>query len=197
VDPIYAEFSVAEADYLKLASTIKLDEQGRGRDTERRFELFLADDSRFPQKGRLIFLGRAFDPKTGTIPVQAEFPNPSMILRAGQFARVRGTVDQRVNAVLVPALAVQEQQGAKVVLVVDAANKVEFRAVGLEERVGDLYIVAKGLKPGERVIVEGMQKVRPGAQVKPELRASGDGGGPAPAAPAAEKPPAPKGKVGG
>src|SRR5262245_12376662 len=203
VDPIYTEFSVAEADYLKLSARIKLDEQGRGRDTERRLELFLADDSLFPQKGRLIFLGRAFDQKTGTIPVQAEYPNPTMVLRPGQFARVRATVDQRVDAVLVPALAVQEQQGAKVVLVVDGENKVGFRPVTLDERVGDLYIVTKGLKPGERVIVEGVQKVRPGALVKPEQRASADTSAPAapaPAPPAApEKSPAPagKGKAGG
>jgi len=202
VDPIYVNFSVAETDYLKLASRIKIDEQGRGRDTERRLELFLADDSLFPQKGRLIFLGRAFDQRTGTIPVQAEFPNPSRMLRAGQFARVRGTVDTRPDAVLVPALAVQEQQGAKVVFVVDAESKVQFRPVTLDERVGDLYVVAKGLKSGERVVVEGVQKVRPGMQVKAELRAAADAAPaaatPAPAAP--EKSPAsspPAGKAGG
>ncbi|HXJ77304.1 MAG TPA: efflux RND transporter periplasmic adaptor subunit [Candidatus Methylomirabilis sp.] len=198
VDPIYTEFSVAEADYLKLSSRIKIDEQGRGRDTERRLELFLADNSLFPQKGRLIFLGRAFDQKTGTIPVQAEFPNPSMVLRPGQFARVRGTVEQRANAVLVPALAVQEQQGDKVVLVVDAENKVGFRPITVDERVGDLYIVTKGLKAGERVIVEGAQKVRPGMQVKPEQRSSADATAPTPPAAQPEKslPPAGKGKAG-
>ncbi|HEX7786750.1 MAG TPA: efflux RND transporter periplasmic adaptor subunit, partial [Methylomirabilota bacterium] len=200
VDPIYVEFAVAEADYLKLSSRIKLDQQGRGQDTERRLELFLADDTQFPQKGRLIFLGRAFDRATGTIPVQAEFPNPTSVLRAGQFARVRATVDQRADAVLVPVLAVQDQQGAKVVLVVDGESKVAFRPVSLDERVGDLYIVSKGLKPGERVIVEGMQKVRPGAQVKPELRASAaaPASTPAATAPAGSSPPPPgKGKAGG
>ena len=189
VNPIYAEFSVAEADYLKLASRIKLDEQGRGRDTERRLEMFLADESKFPEKGRLIFLGRAFDQKTGTIPVQAEFPNPTRMLRAGQFARIRGTVDTRPDAILVPVLAVQEQQGAKITYVVEAENKVGLRPVTLDERVGDTYVVAKGLKPGERVIVEGAQKVRPGMQVKVEQK-SGAGAAPAaPAAPAAASPP--------
>ena len=200
VDPIYVEFAVAEADYLKLSSRIKLDQQGRGQDTERRLELFLADDTQFPQKGRLIFLGRAFDKATGTIPVQAEFPNPTSVLRAGQFARVRATVDQRADAVLVPALAVQDQQGSKVVLVVDGENRVGFRPVSLDERVGDLYIVSKGLKQGERVIIEGMQKARPGAQVKPEQRASADTPAPTPPAttPAKSSPPPPgKGKAGG
>jgi membrane fusion protein (multidrug efflux system) len=173
VDPIYAEFPVAEADYLKLASRIRLDAEGRGRDPERRLDLILADDSQFPQKGRFVFVGRAFDPKTGTINVQAEFPNPQRTLRPGQFARVRGTVEQRPNAVLVPGLAVQEQQGAKTVLVVEAGDKVALRPVKLGERVGDLYIVTDGLKAGERVIVEGVQKVRPGMQVKPTTKAKG------------------------
>ncbi|HSE03888.1 MAG TPA: efflux RND transporter periplasmic adaptor subunit [Methylomirabilota bacterium] len=185
VDPIYAEFTVAEADYLKLASRIRLDAQGRGRDTEPRLELFLADDTLFPHKGRFVFVGRAFEQKTGTINVQAEFPNPTRVVRPGQFARVRGTVDQRPDALLVPALAVQEQQGAKIVLVVDSGDKVAFRPVTLDERVGDLYVVTKGLKAGERVIVEGVQKVRPGMQVKPELKASA---GAAPASPAAAPP---------
>jgi membrane fusion protein, multidrug efflux system len=199
VDPIYAEFSVAEADYLRLSSRIKLDAQGRGQDTERRLELYLADDSLFPQKGRFVFVGRAFDAKTGTINVQAEFPNPTRVLRPGQFARVRGTVDQRANAVLVPALAVQEQQGAKIVLVVEEGDKVAFRPVFLDERVGELYIVSKGLKTGERVIVEGGQKVRPGMQVKPERRASADAAPATPAAASPEKTPAaaPPGKAGG
>jgi membrane fusion protein (multidrug efflux system) len=117
-------------------------------------------------------VGRAFDVKTGTIPVQAEFPNPLRKLRPGQFARVRGVVDTRPDAVLVPQMAVQEQQGAKIVLVVGAEDKVEFRPVILDEGVGDLTIVSKGLKAGERVIVDGMQKVRPGMQVKVEQQKS-------------------------
>ena len=199
VDPIYVEFPVAEADYLKLASRIKVDAEGRGQASERMLELYLADNSLFPQKGRLIFVGRAFDPKTGTITVQAEFPNPTRMLRSGQFARVRSVVERRPDAILVPQLAVQEQQGAKIVLVVEAEDKVAFRPVTLDERVGDRYIVAKGLKPGERVIVEGMQKVRPGMQVKPEQRPGADAAAPAPPAAAPERslpPPAGKGKAG-
>jgi membrane fusion protein (multidrug efflux system) len=190
VDPIYVEFPVAEADYLKLSSRIKLDEQGRGRETERRLELYLADDTLFPQKGRLVFVGRAFDPKTGTITVQAEFPNPTRKLRPGQFARIRGVVDSRPDAVLVPQVAVQEQQGAKIVLVVEDDDKVAFRPVILDERVGDLYIVTRGLKPGERVIVEGMQKVRPGMQVKVERKSSAEAAPAAAPATPPEKAPA-------
>lgn len=177
VDPIYAEFPVAEADYLKLAAQIRLDAQGRGRDTERRLELFLADDTIFPEKGRFVFVGRGFDPKTGTINVQAEFPNPKRVLRSGQFARVRGTVEERPDAVLVSQLAVQEQQGAKTVMVVEAGDKVALRPITLGDRVGDLYIVTAGLKAGERVIVDGVQKVRPGMQVKPETKSAEPGAG--------------------
>jgi membrane fusion protein, multidrug efflux system len=177
VDPIYAEFPVAEADYLKLASQIRLDAQGRGRDTERRLQLFLADDTVFPEKGRFVFVGRGFDPKTGTINVQAEFPNPKRVLRSGQFARVRGTVEERPDAVLVSQLAVQEQQGAKTVMVVEAGDKVALRPITLGDRVGDLYIVTAGLKAGERVIVDGVQKVRPGMQVKPETKSAEPGAG--------------------
>jgi membrane fusion protein (multidrug efflux system) len=191
LDPIYASFSVAEADYLRLARRVRLDPQGRVRDSESQLQLFLADDSLFPHKGRLVFVDRAVDPKTGTIGVQAAFPNPEKVLRPGQFARVRGEVDERPDAVLVPQLAVQEEQGAKTVLVVGDGDKVALRSVTLDERIGDLYIVTAGLKRGERVIVEGLQKVRPGMQVKPELK-------PATAAPAERASlPAAKPKIGG
>src|SRR5262249_42776415 len=201
VDPIYVEFPVAEPDYLKLSSRIKVDAQGRGQASERNLELYLADNSLFPQKGRLIFIGRAFDAKTGTIPVQAEFPNPARVVRPGQFARVRGVVDRKADAILMPQLAVQDQQGARIVFVVDAQNKVESRRVSSDERGEDFYIVTAGVKPGERVIVEGMQKVRPGMLVKAETRESA--GTPADKAPpsASQKapalPPAGKTKSGG
>jgi membrane fusion protein (multidrug efflux system) len=171
VDPIYVDFPVVEADYLRFAQRIRLDSSGRAQNTERRLQLFLADDSEFPQKGRVAFVDRALDPKTGTITVRAEFPNPNKVLRPGQFARVRGVVEERANAILLPQLAVQDQQGTKVVLVVDDGNKVGLRPVVLGERVGDDYIATSGVKPGERVIVEGVQKVRAGMQVKPEARA--------------------------
>jgi membrane fusion protein (multidrug efflux system) len=99
-------------------------------------------------------------------------------------------VERRPDAILVPQLAVQEQQGAKIVYVVEAQDKVAVRPVTIEERVGDLYIVKKGLKPGEQVIVEGMQKVRPGMEVKVEAKRSADAATPAPSAPPQEKAPA-------
>jgi membrane fusion protein (multidrug efflux system) len=165
VNPIYADFSVSEGDYLKLAPRIRVDPQGRAQGPRQALELFLTDDRPFAHKGYPVFVDRAVDGKTGTIGIRAEFPNPEQLIRPGQFARVRGVIDQRPNAVLVSQLAVQEQQGAKIVLVVEPGDKVALRTVKIDERVGDNYIVTEGLKAGERVIVEGIQRVRPGMQV--------------------------------
>jgi membrane fusion protein (multidrug efflux system) len=152
------------------------------RDIPARLELIVADASTFPHKGRPIFIDRAVDPKTGTIQVRAEFPNPQRSLRPGQFGRVRAITEDVPNAVLVPQVAVQELQGAKTVLVVGEGDKVVVRTITLGDASEDSYIVTNGLKPGERVIVEGIQKVRPGMQVKAELKA------PAPAASPVTKP---------
>ena len=166
VDPIYVDFNLAEVDYLRFAPRVRLDPEGRVQG-QTPIDLFLADDRMYPHKGRIVFVERAVDAKTGTISVRAAFPNPDRVLRPGQFARVRGVVEEKQGAVLVPQLAVQEQQGAKTVLVVDEANKVALRPVTLGERIGEFYIATAGVKQGDRVIVEGVQRVRPGVQVKP------------------------------
>jgi membrane fusion protein (multidrug efflux system) len=172
VDPIYVDFPIAEADYLRYAPRIRLDSASRVQDTRPWFDLVLADGRTFAHKGRAIFVERAVDLKTGTITVRAAFANPDRILRPGQFGRVLGVIEMRQNAVLVPHRAVQEQQGGRIVLVVDAAGKVALTQVKLDERVEDFYIVTAGLTPGERVIVDGVRKVRPGMQVKVELRSA-------------------------
>ncbi|HEU4367730.1 MAG TPA: efflux RND transporter periplasmic adaptor subunit [Methylomirabilota bacterium] len=178
VNPIYVDFPIAEADYLRLAPRIRLEHVSRVPDPRPWFDLLLADGTTFPHQGRATFVERSVDLKTGTITVRAAFPNPDRILRPGQFGRVRGVIETRANAVLVPHRAVQEQQGTRAVLVVDAAGKVALKPVKLDERVDDSYVVTEGLTPGERVIVDGVQKVRPGMQVKAELK---------PAAPPAAK----------
>jgi membrane fusion protein (multidrug efflux system) len=167
VDPIYVDFNVAEVDYLHIAPRIRLDPQGRVQAGAQPLDLFLADDKLFPHKGRVVFVDRAVDSKTGTIAVRAAFPNPAKTVRPGQFARVRTVVEEHPNAILVPQLAVQEQQGARSVLVIEPGDKVALRAVTLGERIGNFFIATAGVKPGEQVIVEGVQKVRPGMQVKP------------------------------
>jgi membrane fusion protein (multidrug efflux system) len=175
IHPIYADFSIVEADYLRLVKRVP--EIGRGEEVPRTgaptLELILADGSVFPHKGRAIFVDRAIDLKTGTIQVRGEFPNPDRVLRPGQFARVRAVTEEVPDAILVPQLAVQDLQGAKTVLVVGEDDKVALRTVTLREAYQQFYIVTAGLKPGERVIVEGIQKARPGMQVKTEVKPDG------------------------
>jgi len=177
VNPIYVDFSVAEADYIRFAPQISRDiRQDRPVAPKEQLQVFLSDDKLLPQKGRVAFVDRAVDGKTGTIGIRAEFPNPDQLIRPGQFARVRGVIERRPNAILVPQLAVQEQQGAKTVLVVESGDKVGLRPIKVDERVGDFYIVTEGLKAGERVIVDGVQRVRPGVQVKPVTKPAGKSG---------------------
>jgi membrane fusion protein (multidrug efflux system) len=184
IDPIRVNVSIAEADYLRFMA-----QQKRGRAAaEGALELLLADGSVFPHKGRVVIADRAVDVKTGTLSLIAEFPNPQGLLRPGQFGRVRAAVEVAENAILVPQLAVQEIQGAKTVLVVGADNVVALRTITPAESVGDLLIVRDGVQPGERVIVEGIQKARPGAKVAPTAapaatpQGAGAPGQPAPAA---------------
>jgi membrane fusion protein (multidrug efflux system) len=197
-DPIKISATMSEVDYLRLAR--RMGERKAGKETV--LDLVLADGTSYPLRGRVTTLDRTVDPKTGTIVVEALFPNPDKLLKPGQFGRVRAVVEERPDAVLVPQQAVQEVQGAKSVLVVGAEDKVQLRTVTLAERVGDLVIVARGLEPGERVIVEGLQKVRPGMQVKPEMgspagtAAPPAAGAPTPAPAAPASPPA-KPKAGG
>lgn len=162
-NPVLVDFNLSEVEYLKLANR----ERPGSKAHSVRFELILSDDSVHPSPGTFKVLDRTVDPTTGTMKVQASFPNPGGFLRPGQFARIRVPVSQEENAVLVPQKAIQELQGAKTVMVVDAQNKVELRTLRLGEKAEDYYIVLDGLKAGERVIVEGMQKARPGSEVRP------------------------------
>ena len=153
----------SEIDFLTLTNP---DNTGkRPRDAE--FQLILSDNSTHTSPGTFKVVDRAVDPTTGTMKVEATFPNPGSYLRPGQFARVRVAVAEKENAILVPQRAVQELQGAKTVMVVDAQNKVQLRTIKVGEKSDNYVIVLEGLSAGERVIVEGMQKARPGSEVKP------------------------------
>ena len=169
IDPIRVNLSISEAEYLRFVGSRKPEE------AQKRvpLELILGDGSVFPHKGRVVFADRAVDVKTGTLGVIAEFPNPGGVLRPGQFGRVRAAPEEAENAILVPQRAVQEIQGAKTVLVVGADNVVALRTITPVQSVGDLLIVRDGVKPGERVIVDGLQKARPGAPVVPSIAAAG------------------------
>jgi RND family efflux transporter MFP subunit len=162
VNPMRVYVSISESDYLKYQ---RLRSQGRLKTGKASLELTLADGTKFPDKGRLIIADRAVDLKTGTLNLIAEFPNPKALLRPGQFGRVRFAADVAENALLVPQKAVTEMQSAKIVYVVNNGNKVALRSVILGDRAGQDYIVTDGLKAGERIVVEGIQKVRPGVTV--------------------------------
>jgi membrane fusion protein (multidrug efflux system) len=168
IDPIRVNATISEAEYLRFFASRKV----RGEDSTP-LELILADGSVFPHKGKVVIMDRAVDQKTGTLNVAAEFPNPEGQLRPGQFGRVRAVAEMARNAILIPKRAVQEIQGMKSVLVVGADNMVALRTIQPGETVGDLLIVRDGLKPGERVIVDGVQKARPGSKVNPTVAAAG------------------------
>jgi membrane fusion protein (multidrug efflux system) len=162
------DFSISEAYMLQLTKSGKAGSR-RGA----AFQLLLADNSVYGQEGRFSVIDRTVDPKTGTLKVRASFPNAANQLRPGQFARVRVAAEERQNAVLVPQVAVQELQSAKYVLVVDPDNKIVQRTITVADRIDDSFIVTDGLKAGERVVTEGVQKVRPGMVVKPTTTAGG------------------------
>ncbi len=162
-NPLLVDFSISEIEYLKLTDA----ETTGQRSGNLRFELILSDESVHPQSGSFKVIDRTVDPQTGTMKVEAVFPNPNSYLRPGQFARVRVAVAERENAILVPQRAVQELQGAKTVLVIDAQNTASVRTISVGDRSDNYFVVLQGLTAGERVIVEGMQKVRPGSPVNP------------------------------
>jgi membrane fusion protein (multidrug efflux system) len=166
VDPIHVRFTIAERDYLYYARR-----QEASKATERvdiPFQLVLADGTVHDQPGKLVFVDRNVDPQTGTILLEASFPNPGRIVRPGQYARVRAAVDMKKGAILVSQRSVQELQGIYNVAVVKPDDTVDIRMVTPAQRIGTLWVIDSGLNSGERVVVEGLQKVRAGVKVTPE-----------------------------
>ena len=172
--------AISEAEFLNFQR------QDRDRRDERNGDeegtpvtLLQADDSEYEYEGHIVTAERAVAVETGTLQLVAEFPNPEGILRPGQFGRIRASVGLLEDAVLVPQRAVMEQQSAKVVYVVDDADKVSLRTVTVSERFGDKFVVLDGLDGGERVVIEGQLKARPGmtVQVGDAVSAEPDAGG--------------------
>jgi len=161
LEPIKAEFTVSEQEYLRLVRNPNGLERIQ-------LELVLADGTPYANKGRFLFADRQVDQSTGAILLIGQFPNPGNMLRPGQYAKVRTVVGMQENALLVPQRAVTELQGNYQVAVVNDDNKVAIENVKVGDRVGSLWIVTQGLKPGQRVIADGAMKVRPGMQVDPK-----------------------------
>ncbi|MBZ5729217.1 MAG: efflux RND transporter periplasmic adaptor subunit [Acidobacteriia bacterium] len=163
LDVIWVRFKISESQYLAL------ERRRRQRATDgASLELVLADETRFPHTGRIENTQNQVDPKTGTLELQARFPNPEHALLPGQFGRVRYQTEERTGVILVPQRAVQQIQSVQSVYTVGPDNKVLVRAITTAERVGENWIVNQGLQPGDRVIVEGLLRVRPGMVVRPE-----------------------------
>ena len=166
VNPIKVYVHISEREYLLAVDKSK---QGQKPDSEKTtFDLILADGSTWPQRGTFSFADRQVDPQTGTIKVATLFPNPDNILRPGQYAKVRALMGTEKGAILVPQRAVGELQGSYQVAVVAADNTVQIRGVKVGERIGNLWVIQEGLKPGDRVVAEGTQKVGNGVKVTPK-----------------------------
>lgn len=184
VDPIKVFIPLSEQEYMRF--TREAEAKGNSESKGHNLELILADGRVFPHKGRVYFADRQVDERTGTIKIATLFPNPGNILRPGQFAKIRALIEIQKGALLVPQRAVKELQGRYQVAIVGPDNKVDLRWVKVGERTGSLWVVDEGLKPGDRVIVEGIQKVQAGMIVTPKPFQEGPTAGPG-APPAAEK----------
>jgi membrane fusion protein (multidrug efflux system) len=165
INPIQFRVAATEADYLRYSNRQK--ERVRNDDAPRAsgIQLTLADGSVYPETGRVNLVERAVDPTTGTLGIQLEFPNPDLLLRPGQYGRARLLLETKTGALLVPQRAVQELQNLYSVAVVGADNKVAFRNVKVGQRVGSLWVIEQGVKLGDRVVSEGLQKVQDGMTV--------------------------------
>ena len=168
LDPVYVNFSIPEADYIRFMKGAGSQQAAAEQARANKFQLILPDGTVYDQPGTFDFVERAIS-TTGTLGVRAKFPNPNNLLRPGMNVRVRLVYDEIPNALLVPQRAVTELLGKTFVTVIGPDNTTAQRAVTLGDRVGELWIVKSGLKAGERVVVDGIQKAPPGTVVAPTM----------------------------
>lgn len=174
VDSVRVEFYLTEADYIQLARANKelnkINEKSIAeKKKEGKLSLILADESTFKHKGSISFINREVDPQTGSILVQTIFPNPDNLLKPGQYAKVVVKMKEVKGALLIPQRCVMELQGQHSVYVVTDDSIVENRQIVTGERIGDLWLIKKGLKPDDKVVIDALQKVNSGLKVIPEL----------------------------
>lgn len=168
VNPIKVYFTVGEPQYLAWRQRFPTDASRAQADKELRLQLILADGSTYPQEGKFYFADRQVDASTGAIRIAGLFSNPNNILRPGGYGKVRAVIRTQPGALLVPQRAVSELQGGYQVAVVGTDNKVDVRTVTVGDRVDNRWIIAKGLNPGDKVVVEGVQRMRTGVHVNPK-----------------------------
>jgi len=173
IDTMAVQFYLTQTEYLEAARRIQAEtevgKEGEADEGPDDLVLILSDSEVYEYRGKFDFIDRNFDTETGSILVQALFPNPNLLLRPGLFARVRAEVDVVKNGILVPQRCVVELQGQFNVLVVGEGNKVENRQVQVGSTIKEFWLIKDGLKPGEKVIYEGLQKVREGQVANPEI----------------------------
>src|SRR4029077_18336252 len=162
IDPIKAYYNVTEQAYINFAKQFSTEGDRYGRLRQLEIDLILTDGSVYPHKGQIYAADRQIGLTTGALRVEALFPNPGNSLRPGEFARVRIKLDLKHDALLVPQRAVSELQGSYLVAVVEPDNKIHIQPVRVGDRSGSLWMIEEGLRPGQRVVVEGIQKVREG-----------------------------------
>jgi membrane fusion protein (multidrug efflux system) len=167
LDPIKVYFTASEQAYLNFVKRNPTPAEQLAAQKRLELELVLADGTTYPYKGTFYIADREVNVQTGSIRLAGLFPNPGNILRPGQYGRVRAVTRRQEGALLVPQRAVSELQGRYQVAVVDSENKINIRTVKVGERMGTMWVIDEGLHPGERVVVEGLQKVRPGMTVHP------------------------------
>jgi len=172
IDTVLVEFFITESQYLMFMR--KYISQPKTEDLEKKdkpdLELILSDGSVYNHKGKADFVNREVDPTTGALLIQASFPNPDELLRPGQFARVRGEIEVVKNGILIPQRCVMELQGSFSVYVVGPQNKIQVRKIEVGSKIKSFWLVREGLKPGEKVVYEGLQKVKDGTVVEPEVK---------------------------
>lgn len=168
VDPIKVYFVISEQEYLNWKLSTSTDAELEAKSKELQFTLVLANGSEWPHKGRFYFADRQVDVRTGSMRLAAIFDNPGNILRPGQFGLVRTVTRTEKHAILVPQRAVLEVQGLYQILVVEKGNKAAIRLVKVGDRVGSDWLIRSGLQPGDTIVVEGQQRLRPGVEVNPK-----------------------------
>ena len=169
---VRVQFFLTEQDYLKMARNYigRTNEKVERNDNEKiELHLILADGELYPHMGRVDFIDRNVDSQTGSILIQASFPNPDRLIRPGQFARVKIKVRDANDAILIPQKCAKELQGQFSVMFVNNENIVEAKAVEVTDKIGEFYIVKDGLKNGDKIIMEGLQKARSGMEIIPEV----------------------------
>ena len=171
INTVRVQFFLSENQYLKIARDFikKYNKKIQTQGTNINLELILADESLYEHKGVIDFIDRNVDSSTGAILLQATFPNPDGLIRPGQFARVKAMVKEEKDALLVPQKCVSELQGQYSVFIVNSENMIESKQVKVGEKIGEFLVIKDGLNDGDKVILEGVQKVRSGMEVVPEI----------------------------